>query len=74
MFDPEREGPSDADLERFDDESATCPACGEEVYHDAAMCPACGEMLHDRSGAGLPAWAKVGLVLAGVGFVLVFVL
>lgn len=39
------EGPSADDLERFDRDTARCPACAAEVYDDASVCPICGEIL-----------------------------
>jgi hypothetical protein len=71
-FDPDYEGPSDADLDRFgDDDDDRCPACGASVYHDLTSCPRCGADLDaPRSPAGrLPAWlvaSAVALVIVGL--------
>ena len=76
-FDPDSEGPSAADLDRFGGETHTCPDCRAEVYDGASICPHCGGFLDDATlGAGRAKRAlfTVGLILAGVAFVLVFVL
>jgi len=71
-FDPEFEGPSEADFERFgDDAEDRCPACGASVYHDLTACPRCGADLDaPRSPAGrLPGWVApvaAGLVILGL--------
>lgn len=72
------EGPSQADLERFDADSDTCPSCGSEVYADTALCPICGTAIGDRidAGAGGPKPWIVAIVLVlvltfvGLGVVL----
>lgn len=71
-FDPDFEGPSDDDIERFgDDAEDRCPSCGASVYHDLTACPRCGADLDaPQSPAGrLPAWvatAAVALVILGL--------
>lgn len=36
------DGPTDADLERFDDDAIVCRACGEEYSDLLDDCPRCG--------------------------------
>ena len=76
-FDPVDEGPSEADLDRFGGETRLCPACHTEVWDGASICPECGLILDDapmRSGGLRRTVFTVGLILAGVAFILVFVL
>ncbi len=43
------EGPSDADLERFNQEhDGYCPECSAIVYDDAEFCPQCGAQIGGR--------------------------
>ncbi len=35
------EGPSSADIERFDRVEAYCPDCGAEIWDQADVCPKC---------------------------------
>lgn len=76
-FDPDFEGPSCEDLERFGSDVATCPECGQEVYHDVAICPHCGHAILAARAVG-PRWK--GPLITGVAivalaaFVLTFVL
>lgn len=74
MFDPEAEGPSEADVERFGEETRSCPECGEAMHDEAPLCPSCGHAIADRPGGRQPAWVIAGLVAALIGFVLVFAL
>ena len=40
------EGPSEADLDRFNrDEEGYCPECSAPVYDDAEICPNCGQQI-----------------------------
>ena len=39
------EGPSEADIDRFDSDVALCPKCGKEVYDQTETCPHCGSWL-----------------------------
>jgi hypothetical protein len=76
-FDPDYEGPSAADIDRFGSETRVCPACATEVWDGASLCPACGFILEDeisnpRSVRNLI--LTVGLILGGVAFVLVVLL
>lgn len=36
------EGPSEADLERFGDETIRCPSCGHRYWDQLDDCPRCG--------------------------------
>lgn len=43
------EGPSDADLERFNRKhDGYCPECSVKVYDDAEFCPDCGMQIGGR--------------------------
>lgn len=48
-FDPEFEGPSDADIERFGAEFVSCPNCTTDVYDQAEVCPTCNFTLGDTA-------------------------
>lgn len=75
-LDPDFEGPSDADIERFGAETRVCPSCKAEVWDDASLCPSCGLVLDDAASRGgfKAAVITAGLVAGGVAFFLVFVL
>lgn len=74
-FDPDFEGPSCEDLDRFNSDIAACPACGEEVYHDAATCHACGHAIIEHATTGWPKQMVAGVAIVLVGaFVVIFVL
>ena len=51
-FDPDLEGPSASDIDRFGGDDIPCPECGADVYHDAAQCNACGHFMTDASQSG----------------------
>lgn len=77
-FDPDLEGPSDADIEKFGTNEIECPECGASVYFDVPLCPRCG---HAMSGADRSKAAKqtgtiiaLGAALALIGFIVVSVL
>ncbi|MEO1128522.1 MAG: hypothetical protein AAFX05_02315 [Planctomycetota bacterium] len=73
-FDPEFEGPSDADVARFSDETIPCPSCGESVYDEATMCQRCGHIMGDAvDSRGKPLFVAVGIITL-VAFVVVWVL
>jgi hypothetical protein len=77
-FDPDFEGPSEADIAKFGTDDIECPDCGASVYFDAPMCPRCGYAL--AGGAVLTRSAKarsrrnafigIGAALALAGFIL----
>lgn len=76
-FDPDFEGPSADDIDRFGSDTRLCPECSAEVWDEASICPDCGCAFDDaisnpRSARNLILTA--GLILGGVAFVLVFVL
>jgi uncharacterized protein (DUF983 family) len=61
------EGPSEADLARFNSETINCPKCRGEMYDEAEMCLHCGHILGeaDKTG-GVPPWAiATAVVLIG---------
>lgn len=80
-FDPDFEGPSDADIARFGDgagDDVECPECGASVYYDVPLCPRCGHaMMRGESGGKRSAIQRrhvvvaVGAALALAGFVYV---
>lgn len=74
-FDPDYEGPSCEDLERFGADDATCPECGADVYHDAALCPHCGfAIIAPRPGGRWKRPLITGAALVALAaFVLAFV-
>ena len=75
VFDEDHEGPSEADLERFGGDTASCPSCGAEVWDGATICPGCGMIADEISGGrGRGAWVTIGLIVGGLAFLLVFVL
>jgi len=73
-FDPDFEGPSEADMERFGCELVACSECGEEVYDEAEWCPKCGAaMTHSgvEGGSSKPKpWVLFGAGVALGAFVL----
>jgi len=73
-FDPDCEGPSDADLDRFGGDSAHCSNCGEEIWHDTPICPNCRTIVEERLDSSKKPWVVAVGVVALIAFVLVFVL
>ncbi len=77
-FDPDAEGPSEADLARFGGDDATCPACGADVYHDAPLCHECGHALTDDAAYSASSTRKtvilIGAALGLTAFLFAFVL
>lgn len=69
------EGPSQEDIERFGDDTARCPACGAEVWHDAGVCPECLEPMVDgpsaRTGA---AWWRQRRFIAVIVVIMILLL
>lgn len=62
--DPDFESPSDADLERFGDESVACTSCGASIYDDVSVCPKClMPIASRRSSARPPLWLIIVLGL-----------
>ncbi len=45
------EGPSREDIERFGDQTRTCPECRKDVFDDSAVCYHCGHVF-ERTSAG----------------------
>jgi hypothetical protein len=60
------EGPSAADMARFNRETIDCPKCGEEMYDEAEVCLNCGHILVEEDKAGLPPWV-VGTAVVLIG-------
>lgn len=73
-FDPEDEGPSEADLARFGGVILSCPNCTTDVHDEAALCPTCGYAMGDV--ASEPATGKskyaVGTAVVIIGAFLIF--
>lgn len=69
------EGPSAADIARFDREASICPSCGSEVYDDTSICPICGEYILGPKPdfARKVLWPVVGAIVLVI-FVLTWVL
>jgi hypothetical protein len=62
QFDPDCEGPSPEDIERFGGDTIACPGCGADVYDEAPFCHRCGRAFGDDAPSG-PA---MGPVIIGV--------
>lgn len=78
-FDPDYEGPSEDDIQRFGADFVTCPNCSSDVYDQAAVCPTCGMHLGDTASITdkkrmSPALIAVIAVLVMAAFALVYVL
>jgi len=73
-FDPDYEGPSADDIDRFGSETRLCPECGAEVWDEASICPRCGLALDDAISSPRNLILTIGLILGGIAFILVFVL
>jgi uncharacterized paraquat-inducible protein A len=73
-FDPDFEGPSCEDLDRFNADIATCPECDADLYHDSAICPSCGHAIIERARAGWPKQMVAGVTLVLVAALLFLVL
>lgn len=69
-FDPEFEGPSEADVARFGADFISCPNCTADVYDEAAMCPTCGHLIEDTAEASNAMIMSPALV-GGIALVLV---
>jgi hypothetical protein len=51
------EGPSQADIARFNSETINCPKCRGEMYDEAEVCLHCGHILGEADKPGLSPWA-----------------
>lgn len=63
--------PSEEDIERFGDQTRTCPECKKEVFDDAAVCYHCGHAF-ERTTAGStpsPKWVVATVVIIIAAFV-----
>jgi len=57
------EGPSRADIERFNNTTQNCPKCGKEIFDDVIQCYHCGHALMSRQEPkGNAAWLVVIVV------------
>lgn len=61
------EGPTQADLERFDSATRACPACGAELYDDADVCWKCGHAGDPPARASRTLLIVVGVTVLVVG-------
>lgn len=61
------EGPSDDEIEAFDDEDdadvVECPHCGREVYDDADRCPHCGMNVVRNRFPRWPIWFIITVII-----------
>lgn len=76
-FDPDDEGPSDADLERFGGATRACPDCKTDVYDEASICPRCGSYLDDRPLGANRMKTRIftaALIVAGIAILLIYAL
>lgn len=71
-FDPE--GPTQADIERFNSPTVRCRNCKRDVFDDTVACPHCGELIDTIEEKHMPVWAMVTLAVVVLGFALLFVL
>ena len=67
------EGPSEADVERFDGATQKCPECGTELYDDVEICWKCGHALSSKP-KGPPVWVVVVVVVVLIAIVLLWIL
>lgn len=66
------EGPSQEDIERFGDQTRTCPECRKEVFDDSAVCYHCGHAFENTtagSGKG-KVWIIAVATLIVIGFLI----
>lgn len=68
-FDPDQEGPSDADIARFGNDDITCPQCGTGVYHDSPLCQSCGHAITDADLQGKTGIGSRPLLMGGIAVV-----
>lgn len=68
---PDDEGPSAEDLERFGDVTQKCPNCGTEIFDDVAVCWKCGESIMATREVN-PAWRIWVAVIVGLLIVAMF--
>ena len=77
-FDPEFEGPSDADVARFSADWVTCPNCSSDVYDEATICPTCGIDMGDTAAIsdkkGIPPAAVAAIALVVVAAIIALTL
>ncbi|MEM1424175.1 MAG: hypothetical protein AAGH64_09250 [Planctomycetota bacterium] len=73
-FDPDFEGPSEADVARFSADWVTCPNCSSDVYDEATICPTCGVHMGDTAGLsdknGIPPAVLAALAIVVVGAII----
>lgn len=63
----DEEGPSAADIARFDRDTILCPKCKAEMFDEAELCLSCGHMFVEEDRKGLAPWAlATGVVLIGI--------
>jgi uncharacterized paraquat-inducible protein A len=48
------EGPSQDDIDRFDDVTTTCKNCGTQLYDDVDVCWNCGHALAGSDHTSMP--------------------
>ena len=61
----ERELPDEADNNE-DENTATCPHCGKEIYGDSEQCPKCGEYLDTDPLSRKPIWLIVCVIVCAL--------
>ena len=78
-FDPEAEGPSEADIARFSENTLRCHECGAMLYAGVDLCSQCGAVqFHEKDVRGLRnpllrhPWLLLGVVaLTVIAFLLI---
>jgi hypothetical protein len=61
------DGPSRADIERFNNVTMRCPHCGKEVFDDVAICYHCN-MAITKPIKGVPMWVIITVIAVLLGF------
>ena len=57
------EGLSAEDLDRFSGDTAPCPSCGADIYHEAPQCAECGAWITPGAEGNGGVWKLVVLVV-----------
>ncbi len=79
-FDPDEEGPSEADIARFSDNTLRCSECGAMLYAGVDLCSRCGAVqFHETDVRGLRnpllrhPWLLLGVAIVVLVAILVLI-